>query len=154
MWVRNQAPSRSLSDLRSRKGHYSWLLCAAATRKPLLQDLIIKCKTNKKGGITRVERKSRARGKCDVYQSCRDWGFLFLINRLTCLIFCSDHHMSLLNIEGSSLAMYTASPAPPSISATWPQVTFSEPLERWINGYLFIASFPAFGVGWRQEGGK
>lgn len=154
MWVRNQAPSRFLSDLRSRKGHYSWLLCSAATRKPLLQDLIIKCKTNKKGRITRLERKSRARGKCDVYQSCRDWGFLFLINRLTCLIFCSDHHMSLLNIEGSSLAMYTASPAPPSISATWPQVTFSEPLEGWINGYLFIASFPAFGVGWRQEGGK
>lgn len=38
----------------------------------MLQDLIIKYKTNKKDEITRVERKPGAGRKRDVYQSCRD----------------------------------------------------------------------------------
>lgn len=70
---------------------------------------------------------------------------IFLINNLTCLIFCSNHHVSLLNIEGSSLTVYAAILAPPAMLATLPQVVFSELLDGWINSFLFIANSSAFG---------
>jgi len=40
--------------------------------KPLFKDFVIQYKMNKKDEIIKVERKPRAGGKHDAYQSCRE----------------------------------------------------------------------------------